>query len=105
MIGRNWRVAGNAFVPRSGGFGGNLNGDYPYVGNGFAASLDGHLTPEWRLSSSTMMEPDVTIMSFRNADGSPRVVSMGGAGESDRCVLRQVDPSDPQAGNYWEPQQ
>lgn len=90
-------------MPRSSGFGGNVPGEYPYTGNGFAASLDGHLTPEWKLNNATVMEPDVTIMSFKNADGSPRVVSMGGAGESDRWVLRRVDPNDPQAGYFWEP--
>lgn len=87
---------------RSADPGGRFEAAYPYTDNGFAASLDGHLTPEWRLCGATVMEPDVTTMSFKNADGSPRVVSLGGAGSSDRWILRRIDPDDP-ASSYWVP--
>ncbi len=90
-------IANNATVPRSSGFGGDVPGEYPYIGNGFAASLDGHLTPEWKVNSATVMEPDVTVMSFRNADGSPQTVQIGEL-SGDKWVLRAN-------GNafFWEP--
>ncbi len=53
-----------------------------------------------RMSQETAMTPDVTILRFRNHDGSPLTVSLGQAGASDRWVLRQV-PNDPDRF-YWE---
>jgi len=90
-------IANNATVPRSSGFGGSVVEEYPYVGNGFAASLDGHLTPEWKLNGATVMESDVTVMAFRNADGSPQTVQIGEL-SGDKWVLRAN-------GNafFWEP--
>jgi hypothetical protein len=103
----NTSIASNARVPKQGGFGGGSGDmsyadDYPYVGNGFAASRDGNLTPEWRVQNASQMPADVTVISFKNADGSPRVVTVGQAGSSDRWVLRQVDPNDPSLGHVWE---
>jgi len=96
----------NQGVPRSAGHGGTGpdldNSGYPYVGNGFTASRDGRLTPEWRMHSATPMQPDVTVINFKNTDGSPRTVSLGGAGSSDRWVLRQGDPNIPD-DVVWEP--
>ncbi|MBL0871367.1 MAG: hypothetical protein IBJ18_12415 [Phycisphaerales bacterium] len=74
----------------------------PFTGNGFAGSLDGHLTPEWKVARFPG-PPDVTIMRFKNADGSPRQVSMAQAGASDRWVLKQNDPNNPLLGYHWEP--
>lgn len=72
---------------------------YPFTGNGFTASRDGTLTPEWSMSE-TGMDPDVTIISFKNPDGSPRTVGIGGAGSSDRWILRS-NPGSP-TGYIWE---
>lgn len=46
------------------------------------------------------MENDVTVMSFRKADGMPLVVNLGGV-SSDRWVLRP-HPTDPDR-RFWEP--
>lgn len=75
---------------------------YPFVGNGFTASRDGRLTPEWS-TAPTQMSPDLTTIAFKNADGTPRVIDLGQAGSGDRWVLRLIDPDDPGAGNVWEP--
>jgi hypothetical protein len=106
----NDSVSTNLGIPRASGYatGGGAGtilrpGDYPYTGNGFAASRDGHLTPEWAVSERSRMEPDVTIISFKNADGSPRVLSLGGAGASDRWGMKLIDPDNPAAGTVWEP--
>jgi len=83
-----------------------IHGDPPpYTGNGFTGSLDGHLTPEFVVSRNNpaTLQPGVTIMRFKNADGSPRSISLGAAGASDRWVLRARDPSDLSRGYFWEP--
>jgi hypothetical protein len=90
-------IAGNAEIPRSSAFGGATDRPYPYVGNGFAASRDGHLTPEWRMMSNTPMQPDVTVMSFKNADGSPRVIQIGSL-SGDKWVLKYNGDN-----FYWYP--
>lgn len=93
-------LAGQTQIPRNAGYGGSYEGTFPYLGNGFAASKDGHLTPEWRMPNATPMDAEVTVISFKNADGSPQTVSLGGAGSSDRWVLR-TDPGGP-TGFVWE---
>jgi hypothetical protein len=41
-------------------------------------------------------------MSFKNADGSPKVISLGQGGASDRWVLQARDPQDLTRGYFWE---
>ncbi|QOJ18145.1 MAG: FG-GAP repeat protein [Phycisphaeraceae bacterium] len=98
-------LASNTRIPRSSGYatGGAderlINAAAPYTGNGLAASRDGRLAPEWH-TTSTLMEVDVTVIAFKNADGTPRVVTIGGGGSSDRWVLRP-NPGSP-TGVVWE---
>lgn len=44
----------------------------------------------------------VTVMEFRFADGTPYPQTIGGQTASD-WMLKQIDPSDPSAGYFWEP--
>lgn len=44
---------------------------------------------------------NVTVMEFKNAEGSPNVITIGQL-SSDRWVLRRVDPRDPST-TFWEP--
>jgi hypothetical protein len=55
------------------------------------------------MSQETAMTPDVTILRFRNHDGSPLTVSLGQYGSSSRWVLRARDPNDLSRGYLWEP--
>jgi hypothetical protein len=82
----------NEFVPQSG------QDVYPFTGNGFAASKDGHLTPEWS-TAPVAMEPGTTVISFKNMDGTPRTVTIGG-NEGSRWVLRANPGS--ASGYVWE---
>jgi len=71
----------------------------PFNGHGMTGSLDDRIAREVHCGGG-VMDPDATIIEFRNADGSPLVKSLGGAGASDRWILRP-DPSDPDKG-VWE---
>lgn len=77
---------------------GGLNSEYvqvdaglPCTGNGLAGSVDGHLTPEWKIPRCTA-DVEVTTLSFKNADGTPNAITIGDI-TTDRWVLR-VDPTD-----------
>ncbi len=72
----------------------------PFTGHGLTGSLDGHLTPESKLTTLETMLPDVTIMRLRNPDGSPFMYTINGLTASD-WVMRRNDfaPS----GYAWEP--
>jgi hypothetical protein len=60
---------------------------YPFTGIEFVASSDGHLTPEWVLTSpATMRSGDVggvpvTTVSFRHADGTEYPQTINGEPE------------------------
>ena len=40
-----------AEIPVGAGFGGSIDDAYPFVGNGFVASRNGRLTPEYRMDA------------------------------------------------------
>ncbi len=77
-------------IPRDGG---HLNGHplemeipsgssgYPNTGNGLISSKDGRLRPEWGMQQATPMPTDVTVMKFKNANGSPMLVTHPGTGQ------------------------
>ena len=75
----------------------------PFTSNGLPASLDGRVMAEMRMSQPTAMTPDVTILRFRNHDGSPLTVSLGQAGASDRWVLRMQLDLNGVPRYSWEP--
>ena len=68
---------------------------YSCTGNRVAASRDGRLTPEWSAAAGTLLESEISVMSFREANGDPLVVSIPGRGASSRWRLRLSDPQDP----------
>lgn len=58
---------------------------FPRTGNGFTASRDGYLTPEWKaapaqLNAGVAGAPPVTTIKFRFADGSdyPQTIVING---------------------------
>lgn len=101
-------MVSNITVPRKSQFGGNYDIEYPYTGNGFTASIDGHLTPEYRLPSPQQMTPGVdggvpnTVIRFRFDDGTPYPREINGQTSSD-WMLDYLDPADPQSPLVWKP--
>jgi thrombospondin type 3 repeat protein/dockerin type I repeat protein len=110
----NAGIASNARIPRSSNFSNGSpdeyveNLGYPFTGNGMPASRDGHVLPEFTMTSTTMdagldaaSQPN-TVMRFRHSDGSPYPRTVNGVTASD-WMLKQIDPNDAAAGFFWEP--
>lgn len=70
----------------------------PCTGNGFTGSVDGHLTPEWKTRYATA-DVEVTTMSFKNANGTPKTITIGGV-TTDRWVLR-TNPTNPEEFRWF----
>jgi hypothetical protein len=70
--------------------------------------MDGHLTPEWRLIGTPLMDAGEelgvpnTVMRFRFADGSPYPQTINGQTASEWKLV--PDPTDPERV-IWEPHQ
>jgi hypothetical protein len=104
-------------VPKNGGFSTGHpseyveNLDYPNTGNGLIASRDGRLRGELRFpkdangqSIAVPMDPEVTVMRFKNADGTPKTVTNSATNQSaSDWVLKERVPGDPSQGFVWEP--
>lgn len=107
----NTTMKANTAVPKQGSFMGGGSTDvvapgnpgHPFGGHGLALSRDGHVTPEWLMQLATEMDVEDSIILFKNADGTPKIVGLGAAGASDRWQLKYVVPGDPAFGVKWEP--
>lgn len=105
-------LAANIRIPRKGGF---ITGSpreidcpgdmYPFVGNGWSTSRDGHLTPEYKMSEATNMAAGEmngvvqTTITFRDADGALRTVTRSNGDSASRWKLIQTGP----ASFRWDP--
>jgi hypothetical protein len=105
-------IQSQARIPRNSGY---ANGDglefvedlnYPNTGNGFISSKDGRLRPESRMQNPAEMPADVTVMKFKNADGTAREVEalVDGVPTTASEWKLVVDPLDP-ARRIWVPNQ
>lgn len=108
----NGAIQSNARIPRSSTYSNGSsdefiqNLDYPYTGNGFPGSRDGHLLPEYT-TAATAMDAGVdavgqpnTVMRFRFDDGTPYPQTINGQTASDWMLI--VDPDNPEL-RRWSP--
>lgn len=111
-------VLNNSRVPRGKGYNepnpidDPTNGDppdvYPAGGHGLGTSRDGYLLSEQKLNGPTSMPrgeingPPVTVMKLRNADGSPRTVTVNGQTGSEWKLVNSV-AGNPMSDPIWVP--
>ncbi|QKK08978.1 MAG: hypothetical protein HND58_12950 [Planctomycetota bacterium] len=84
-----------------------INDPFPYVGNGYTASRDGVLTPEWVMDGPAVMPigetnnlPN-TVLRFRFSDGSDYPQTFNGLGPS--AAWKLVDDLNSPTGFSWVP--
>jgi len=114
-------IAANATIPRKGLFRGHAlddpnppDWDYPFTGNGFTASRDGRIVPEFRTAGggpaqmpagTTGAGEATTTLRFRFNDGTPypQTISVDGVQTTASDWKLIVHPSDPDRF-LWVPQ-
>lgn len=101
-------VSASSKIPRSGDYyvGGGadvrIDQPYPYNGNGFTASRDGHLVPEWVSDEVQLPADGRTIMRFKDANGGDIDVTNPATGQSASAWKLSPDPAST-TGFKWEP--
>jgi len=85
------------------------NLDFPNTGNGIIASKDGRLRGELRFpkdangqSIAVPMDPEVTVMRFKNPDGTPKVVTNSATNQTASDWKLVPDAASP-SGFRWDP--